>query len=188
MHIGEWLKHTRFVEDEYRAKLLSLKGGSKMKAVYVDTKAQLDMVRMAQAGGFCREVGASASDSFQATALCIQQRVICLRFVEVVSKYVAVMPYLSYVLYSTNALSSQTARKRNAVVVTWEARHPVFLDHMLQHSNVRFCCLLLLALVRPWLLSRCQERTGGGTKPKSRPNSSLCVFSRTEGSRATWPT
>lgn len=48
----------RFVEDEYRAKLLSLKGGSKMKAVYVDTKRQLDMVRKAQAGGFCKEVGA----------------------------------------------------------------------------------------------------------------------------------
>ena len=46
----------RYVEDEYMAKLLSQKGGSKMKAVYVDTKRQLDMVRRAGAGGFCREV------------------------------------------------------------------------------------------------------------------------------------
>eukprot|EP00903_Cladosiphon_okamuranus_P018047 g16608.t1 len=44
-----------YVDDEYLAKLLSLKGGSKMKAVYVDTKQQLDMVRRAQAGGFCKE-------------------------------------------------------------------------------------------------------------------------------------
>eukprot|EP00752_Nemacystus_decipiens_P004173 g3816.t1 len=44
-----------YVDNEYLAKLLSMKGGSKMKAVYVDTKAQLDMVRKAQAGGFCKE-------------------------------------------------------------------------------------------------------------------------------------
>lgn len=51
-------RNARFVDNEYLAKLLSLKGGSKMKAVYVDTKRQLDMVRKAQAGGFCKEVGA----------------------------------------------------------------------------------------------------------------------------------
>ncbi|CAM9280554.1 unnamed protein product [Ascophyllum nodosum] len=48
-----------YVEDEYMAKLLSQKGGSKMKAVYVDTKRQLDMVRRAGAGGFCRETVAT---------------------------------------------------------------------------------------------------------------------------------
>lgn len=48
------------MDNEYLAKLLSLKGGSKMKAVYVNTKRQLDMVRKAQAGGFCREVGGCA--------------------------------------------------------------------------------------------------------------------------------
>lgn len=52
------IRNARFVDDEYRAKLLSLKGGGKMKAVYVDTKRQLDMVRKAKAGGFCKEVGA----------------------------------------------------------------------------------------------------------------------------------
>ncbi|CAM9801278.1 unnamed protein product [Pylaiella littoralis] len=44
-----------YVENEYRAKLLSMKAGTKMKAVYVNTKAQLDMVRKAGFGGFCRE-------------------------------------------------------------------------------------------------------------------------------------
>ncbi|CAM9825307.1 unnamed protein product [Scytosiphon promiscuus] len=48
-----------FVDDEYRAKILSQKGGSKMKAVYVTTKEQLDMVRMAKAGCFCQETVAT---------------------------------------------------------------------------------------------------------------------------------
>ena len=44
------------MEDEAHAKLLSMKAGGKMKAVYVDTKEQLDRVRKARAGGFCKEV------------------------------------------------------------------------------------------------------------------------------------
>ncbi|CBN79936.1 hypothetical protein Esi_0015_0124 [Ectocarpus siliculosus] len=62
-----------YVQDEYRAKLLSQKCGSKMKAVFVDTKKQLDMVRKAQAGGFCQEGlaprprGADSSDRFVAS-------------------------------------------------------------------------------------------------------------------------
>ncbi|CAM9569308.1 unnamed protein product, partial [Ectocarpus sp. 8 AP-2014] len=44
-----------YVEDESLANLLSRKAGSKMKAVYVDTRRQLKMVREARAGGFCKE-------------------------------------------------------------------------------------------------------------------------------------
>ncbi|CAM9441202.1 unnamed protein product, partial [Ectocarpus sp. 8 AP-2014] len=49
-----------YVKDDYRAKLMSHKAGSKMKAVYVDTKKQLDMVRRTGTGGFCKEVRTTA--------------------------------------------------------------------------------------------------------------------------------
>lgn len=50
----------RYMEDEYLANLLSQKAGSKMKAVYVDTRRQLKMAREARAGGFCKEVRTTA--------------------------------------------------------------------------------------------------------------------------------